>query len=133
MANPFNGSKRGVRGGGRGNPNRPSRKPFTEPKPKQSSAAKFAEQVSPYWACADVAETKQDHVIPRKSVTSKHHLGLFTPDIETETRKARQLDKRTGQMVETTDQRRVWKSDDSLLRLGKPDRFGEDEGTTFIR
>jgi hypothetical protein len=87
-----------------------------------------------YYESYSEVENEQDHIVPRRSLTQQQQLALFQPQIETETRKARQLDKRSGKMVETTDQRLVWKSDTSLLRRGKPDAFGESKtGTRFVR
>lgn len=135
MANPYNGSRSGKRGTNNGG--RPSRKPFIEPKHRQSSAAVFAERVAPYWEPADIEETTETHVVPRQSLTRKEHLKHFPQTVEFESMKPtrRVQQDKNGNLVETTDPRaRVsWKSDHSLLRLGKPDNFGEDQGTTFIR
>jgi hypothetical protein len=82
------------------------------------------EDASVYFHGANVEETVETHVVPRKSLTVKQLLGVLPQDIEVETRELRrtQLDKRTGRMVETTDQvsNVVWRSDKTLLRKGNP-------------
>lgn len=125
-----------VRGKRGGRKDRPSRKSSAEPAHLQSSSARIAEQVAPFWDCAAIEETKEDHVVPRQSVTTREHLRQF-PEVEFEPLKPTyriQTDK-NGNHVKTTDPRyrRTWQSDKSLLLQGKPDPFGEDGGTTFIR
>lgn len=86
-----------------------------------------------YFGIADIAETKETHVVPRKSLTVKQLLAVKQPDIETEPVASRQLDKRDsdkftsvqealyqGRMVKTTDERMTWRADRSLLIRGTP-------------
>ena len=108
---------RGKRGGSK---NRSSRKPFKREESHNVSISQAVVEAGKYYDCFEGEETEETHLIPRKSLTRQQHLRLFPPVIETEARKARQLDKRSGNMVETTDQRLVWKSDHSLLRSNKP-------------
>lgn len=62
-----------------------------------------------------IYETIEDHIVPRNSVTVKQLLRVKPPVLETETVHCRQLDHSTGKMVETTDQRLVYRSDRTLL------------------
>jgi hypothetical protein len=73
-----------------------------------------------YVECSFIGETVEDHVIPRQSLTRKQLLGVFPAKIETEPVKSRQLDKVSGKLVETTDNRAVWRSDSTLLKRGNP-------------
>lgn len=86
-----------------------------------------------------IEESADSHVTPRRSITRAQHLKLFPVTLETEPRIARQLDKgelkKTGnvKLITTTDQRLVWKSDQTLLSRSKPGstlgvRMGENEG-----
>jgi len=68
-----------------------------------------------------IGETVADHVVPRKSITDSQYLRLFPQTVEVEPIKTRQLDKATGKMVETTDNRVVWRSDRTLLDTTRPD------------
>lgn len=70
--------------------------------------------------CYGIVESTEDHIVPRKSLTIKQHLGLFSQKFETEAQRTAQMDRMTGRIVPTTDQRVVWKSDKTLLRKGKP-------------
>lgn len=133
MSNPYNGSKTGRR-----NPNRPSRD--REPKPHSTITAAVAE-TAPYFECSRSEESAADYLIPRRSLTNKHHLKLYAPDVDLEPVPARrityQIDKRTGATVEVTDDlttnRVTWRGDQTLLRRNKPDAFGEGRGTTYAR
>lgn len=69
---------------------------------------------------SEYEETVEDHVIPRTSLTCKQYLGIFPPEIEVEVMRGSQLNKSTGEMVETTDNRLTWKQDKTLLNRAKP-------------
>jgi hypothetical protein len=125
MANPYNGSANGKPGGR----NRPSRK---DPKPHTTATAEVA-KLGPFWDCAENDETIATHLIPRRSLTVKTHIGVFPQQIETEDRIGFQIDPITGERTPVTRKRVTWKSDRSLLLPGKPDAFGEGKGTTFKR
>lgn len=85
-----------------------------------SSAAKLTIDAAKYYECATIEERPETHIVPRQSETRKQLLGVLPGSIETETRKGRQLDKRSGELIEVNDQRLTWKSDRTLLRRGKP-------------
>lgn len=87
---------------------------------KGSSAAKLTIDAAKYFECAAVEETREDHIVPRQSITRQQYLGAFPVRVETETIPTRQLDKQSGELVETTDERITWRSDRSLLRRNKP-------------
>jgi hypothetical protein len=87
-------------------------------------------------------ETYKDYIVPRRSITETQQLGIAFPKIETVAMKSRQLDKGkiifpgedpSSYMIETTDQRVVWRSDKTLLNRSKVDQFGEGNGTLFPR
>lgn len=128
MANPFNGSRRGKRGG------RPD--PNYEPPHKQSPTGTIPETAGVFFESFE-GETKKDHLIPRRSLTERLHLRHFEQELEFEQLKDTtriQLDKK-GTPTTTTDPRYrlAWKSDKTLLRQGKPDTWGEKRGTLFTR
>lgn len=122
---------RGKRAGKRGSDFRPSKgfadlENFSNQQHKISTAALVAES-GKYFECAEVEETPEDHIIPRRSLTQKQYLRIFPQRLETEPLKRTkrlQMDK-SGKLVETTDTkaRVIWKSDKTLLRQGKPDQM----------
>lgn len=133
MANPYNGSKRGKRGG---SPDRPSRKPnIVRPLDPvqgygQSDSARQAEAAI-YYDCSEVREG-QEWISPRRSLTRKLLLNVFPQEIEIEKTVlvTRQLDKvlhaKTGEikLIQVQNPREggyrvAWKSDKTLLRPGK--------------
>lgn len=80
--------------------------------------------------CFEGDETKEDHIIPRRSLTAKLHLRAFPQEIERERLKDTvryQPNKRskTGKLMQTTDPRyrTTWKSDRSLLNQRKPEQL----------
>lgn len=91
-----------------------------------------------FFSGSDVRETSEDYLIPRMSLSDRQMLAFGSQPIETETRKAKQLDlsKYNGKatsvdqvkdlMLETSDQRLVWKGDRTLLRRNNP--FADAEG-----
>jgi hypothetical protein len=90
-----------------------------------NSTANLVIDAAKYFECATIEENRQDHVIPRQSITRKQLLQIFPQRVETEPVPTKQLDRRSGNMVETTDNRVTWKSDRTLLRKGKPfDKIG---------
>ena len=91
-------------------------------KPNQggSSATKAVEERAKYNEHTFIEETRETHVVPRQSTTDKQFLRLFPRRVEVEPIVTRQLDKQTGKMVETTENRVVWKSDRTLLDTAKP-------------
>jgi hypothetical protein len=136
MSNPYNGSKNGMRGGSNF---RPSRKPFHPPETHKVSTSALVAESGKYFACAEVEEQGGRELanataalnpkVPciRESITRRQHLGLFS-EVELEDRVTRQLDTKSGRVVETTSPRVVWRSDKTLLRKGKPDQL-----PTFVR
>lgn len=110
-------------------------------------STKVAEHASIFFECHECEETSDDHIVPRQSLTVQQHLKVFPQQIETEIRKARQLDHSVPckvdlniatvcqlgsvsciaqhRMIPTSDQRRVWQSDRTLLRIGKPETWEE--------
>lgn len=85
-----------------------------------------------YFSIAGIDETEADHIVPRKSLTVKQLLAART-ELETEPMPTRQLDVRDqdrftsvsealehGRMIQTTDERLVWRLDRSLLIKGTP-------------
>lgn len=87
---------------------------------KLSTSALVAD-AGKYFECAEIAETQEDHIIPRQSLTNQLHLRLFPITFETEQRNAKQRNKVDGKLVATTDNRVIWKSDRTLLRTNKPE------------
>lgn len=85
-----------------------------------SSTSAVVMDAAKYYDHTTIEETKQDHIIPRQSLTAKHFLALFPQSVEVEPVVSRQLDKLSGKMIETTDNRLVWKSDKTLLNRNKP-------------
>jgi hypothetical protein len=86
-----------------------------------TSATAVLQDAAKYYAGSFVEENRADHIIPRQSITRQQLLGIFPERVETELIPTRQLDKQTGELVETTDHSRVrWKSDKTLLRRGNP-------------
>lgn len=73
-----------------------------------------------YYDWSEYEETVEDHIVPRISLTRKQYLGIFPPEIEVEVMRGKQRNKSTGQMVETTDNRLIWKQDKTLLNRAKP-------------
>jgi hypothetical protein len=53
--------------------------------------------------CAEIDETVQDHIVPRKSLTIKQLLSLKPLERERITLKSRQWDHKLQRMIETTD------------------------------
>lgn len=121
------------------NPNRPSRQRFLDctgddrpsalrkvlplrPENPTDSIIR-TKSTAKYFEYAGEPETVEEHIVPRKSLTRKLLLRVFPPQVEVEQVKGRQLDKKSGRMVETTDNRVVWKSDRSLLRNNKPENL----------
>jgi hypothetical protein len=74
-------------------------------------------------------ETQETHIIPRESITKRQGLGMFSPAVEFEQMSDTvryQRDKRTGELVRTTDPgrfRKVWQSDRTLLSRTKVDQL----------
>lgn len=107
-----------------------------EPKHKDSPSAIIPDKVGVYFECAE-GETRETHLIVRKSLTEKLLLRVIPQQLEFERladTKRIQTDNK-GHRVETTDPRYrlTFKSDATLLRRGKPDTFGEGKGTQFKR
>jgi hypothetical protein len=111
---------------------RPSRKSYIEPKHEVSNTARLYDEGGIYYDCAE-GETVEEHGTPRKSLTDQLHLKVFPQLFETEERAEKQRDRKTGKLVGVTRPRIVWKSDKTLLRGGKPEQFGGERGTKFIR
>jgi hypothetical protein len=125
MSNPFNGSKRGMRGG---SADRPSRKTHSQhieqtKRPDQSCTALVAD-AGIFLECSEIQESAEDYLIPRQSLTNKLHLRLF-PNYITETEVSWQTDKLTGQRVRVTNPIRV-KTDSTLLQRGMPFQMPKD-------
>lgn len=138
MSNPFNGSKRGARGGVK---NRPD---------WSRSVAVAAQRILDTGSTSDVVangkrnytpaininfdgeETPEDFIIPRRSLSRKQQLAIFPQTVEFEELKPTkhwQLATKgpnKGKLVETTEPhfRQVFKSDKTLLSRGKVDQFG---------
>lgn len=130
MSEPFE-RRRGKNSG----KNRPSREDF-EPKHNISSTSRIPDECGVYYECMD-GETAKDYLIPRQSLSERLHLAIWPVKLEFESltpTKRLQID-RKGNPVETTDPRArvAWRSDSTLLRRGKPDNFGEGNGTFFKR
>lgn len=85
-----------------------------------TSATAVLQDAAKYYECSFVEENRADHIVPRQSITRQQLLGIFPQRVETEPAATRQLDKQTGELVETTDNRVRWKSDKTLLRRGNP-------------
>lgn len=145
MANPFNGSKRGKRGGA---PDRPSRKPYVEialaPEHRgASSVAALAVEAGSYYESFTGTETRETHVVPRRSLTRKLLLKVHSQDREYESiPQPRHLDKvalakleKAGNKITNPNDprlkliglanpgqmaRQTWASDRTLLRSNKP-------------
>lgn len=96
--------------------------------PNQHGASDTARvaKASIYFPNGTGEETVKDYLIPRKSLTRQQHLNIFPVTMEVEARSTRQLDKLNGNMVGTTDNRVVWKSDRTLLRKGNPFSYPTD-------
>lgn len=85
-----------------------------------TSITALAADRAKYCEISECEETVETHIVPRRSITRKQYLGVFPARVETEAIKTHQRDKRTGELIETTDNRIVWKSDRTLLRRGNP-------------
>jgi hypothetical protein len=124
MSNPFNGSKRGMRGG---SSDRPSRKTIDQhqdrKRPDQSCTALVAE-AGIYMECSEIQEDAENYLIPRQSLTNKLHLRLF-PAYQMVTEVNYQVDKLTGERVRVTNQVRE-RTDSTLLRQGLPFQMPRD-------
>jgi hypothetical protein len=59
----------------------------------QSATAAIGNTYAKFHACAEVEETVETHVIPRKSITESQLLGVFPQQIETAPIPTKQLDK----------------------------------------
>jgi hypothetical protein len=85
-----------------------------------NSTAALVVDAAKYFACAAIEENRDDYIVPRQSLTRRLLLEAFPQQVETAPIPTRQLDKQTGELVETTDNRITWKSDKTLLRRNKP-------------
>lgn len=85
-----------------------------------NSTAALVVDAAKYFECAAIEENRDDYIVPRQSLTRRHLLGMFPQQVETAPIPTRQLDKQTGELVETTDNRITWRSDKTLLRRNKP-------------
>lgn len=94
-----------------------------------TSVTATIEDRAKYVPGTNVEETEKDHIVPRQSLTRKQHLMVFPQTTETVTDKARQLDHKSGNMIETTDERVTWRSDKSLLEKRNPFRNEKNIGT----
>ena len=123
MATLLNGRPIRERGG---NKNRLSRKDW-EPKHNRTATAAIADDAV-FYDCAEVKETVETHLIPRRSITAAQGLSMFDPKREYEPVTTRELNHKTGEL-ETVygDRRVVWTGDRNLLRRGTPDQFVDYE------
>jgi len=97
------------------------------------SEIKALEGSAKFFECFDGTETKEDHLIPRQSLTIQQHLRIFDRKVlEMMPIKSRQLDKKlfkeTGKVVlrEVVDNKTTKYSDKTLLRQGKPFQYPAD-------
>jgi hypothetical protein len=85
-----------------------------------SATAAILDRAAQYFDGALIEERAETHVIPRMSLTRKQLLGVKPQEVELSQVPCKQRDKQTGNEVTTTDNRVVWKSDRTLLRLANP-------------
>lgn len=85
-----------------------------------SSATAALAEAAKYYNGALIDENREDHIVPRQSITRKQFLGIVPPAMEMEPMQAKQLDKQSGKLIATTDDRLAWKQDETLLRRGDP-------------
>lgn len=125
----------------------------TKPQTITSSTTAALEGAAIHFDGTFIQESRDTHVIPRQSTTAAQFLGLFPQKMEFEDRVCRQspagafdnvsflksddavqhlgskfTDKR---MLQTTDRRAVWRSDNTLLRRGNP--FANTDATPNAR
>lgn len=99
------------------------------------STASLAMDAAQYFDCSTVDETREDHIVPRQSITRKQFLPFFPQRLETAAVPSKQLDKAgfdgkkytdsntavaDNRMIAVTDNRVTWKSDRTLLNRSKP-------------
>ena len=101
---------------------------------KSNFAATVVDNTVFYDAVDALNETVETHVVPRRSLTRKQLLGIFPQRVETAPIPTRQLDKQTGKMVATTENRVTWKSDRSLLNRTPSNEIGtfKREGSVSV-
>jgi hypothetical protein len=123
------------RGGRKDRPSQQQKRPSVLERFHRSRTATAAiGELAPYYECTFTGETVEEHIVPRRSRTEQLHLGINRPAMEVEPLRGRQLDKTTGKMVETTDNRLVWKGDRTLLNTSKPEsQIGTFKRETVIR
>lgn len=73
-----------------------------------------------YFDGALVGESPEAHIVARKSVTESQYLGAVPQRAEYETLAGTQTDLVTGEVKDISRKRRVWQSDNTLLRRGNP-------------
>lgn len=143
MSNPFNGSKRGARGGVKNRPDWSRSVAVTVQRMLDTGsnveqyikgrASKDGTSSSPAMNTHfDGEETPEDYLIPRRSTSRKQQLAIFPQTLEFEEMKPTkrwQLATKgpnKGKLVETTEPhfRQVFKSDKTLLTRSKVGQFG---------
>lgn len=111
------------------------------------SSTAVVENAAGYFEGALIAETREDHIVPRQSLTRQQMIGFFPQKLEMRDEVTRQLDhkaydgkartaeeaiKQAG-LIQTTDQRVAWKSDVTLLRKNNPFTDPEQSQATAFR